>query len=297
MITLKLLNISYLNKSSYGILVDNNVILKESLESKLNITLPDTLEALISEKESFASLKSLMSDVSKSTSLDNVPLSQCKLLAPLLNPPKILCLGLNYVDHAAEQGKAPPEEPTLFMKPRTTIVGPYDDVVKLDWVTQLDYECELAVVIGQGGKNISMDDAFNHVFGYMVFNDVSARDIQFKDRQWTRGKSFDTFAPMGPWITTSDEIDDPHSLKMVTTVNGEVRQNSTTEQMFLKIPQIIHKISKVMTLEPGDVIPTGTPAGVALYLKPSPKFLEKDDVVKLSIDGLGSLENKIISDS
>jgi 2-keto-4-pentenoate hydratase/2-oxohepta-3-ene-1,7-dioic acid hydratase in catechol pathway len=214
-----------------------------------------------------------------------------------LNPPKILCLGLNYVDHAAEQGKAPPEEPTLFMKPRTTIVGPYDDVVKLDWVTQLDYECELAVVIGQGGKNISMDDAFNHVFGYMVFNDVSARDIQFKDRQWTRGKSFDTFAPMGPWITTSDEIDDPHSLKMVTTVNGEVRQNSTTEQMFLKIPQIIHKISKVMTLEPGDVIPTGTPAGVALYLKPSPKFLEKDDVVKLSIDGLGSLENKIISDS
>ena len=238
-----------------------------------------------------------MSDVSKSTSLDNVPLSQCKLLAPLLNPPKILCLGLNYVDHAAEQGKAPPEEPTLFMKPRTTIVGPYDDVVKLDWVTQLDYECELAVVIGQGGKNISMDDAFKHVFGYMVFNDVSARDIQFKDRQWTRGKSFDTFAPMGPWITTSDEIDDPHSLKMVTTVNGEVRQNSTTEQMFLKIPQIIHKISKVMTLEPGDVIPTGTPAGVALYLKPSPKFLEKDDVVKLSIDGLGSLENKIISDS
>ncbi len=297
MITLKLLNISYLNKSSYGILVNNNVVLKESLESTLNITLPDTLEELISEKESIASLKSLMSDVSKSTSLDNVPLSQCKLLAPLLNPPKILCLGLNYVDHAAEQGKAPPEEPTLFMKPRTTIVGPYDDVVKLDWVTQLDYECELAVVIGQGGKNISMDDAFNHVFGYMVFNDVSARDIQFKDRQWTRGKSFDTFAPMGPWITTSDEIDDPHSLKMVTTVNGEVRQNSTTEQMFLKIPQIIHKISKVMTLEPGDVIPTGTPAGVALYLKPSPKFLEKDDVVKLSIDGLGSLENKIISDS
>jgi 2-keto-4-pentenoate hydratase/2-oxohepta-3-ene-1,7-dioic acid hydratase in catechol pathway len=159
-------------------------------------------------------------------------------------------------------------------------------------VTQLDYEIELALIIGQTCKNISEKQAEEVVFGYMIFNDVSARDIQFKDKQFTRGKGFDSFAPCGPWITTRDEIKNPQKLKLTTKVNGEIRQDSSTEKMFIKIPEIISKISRVMTLEKGDIISTGTPAGVMLN-KPNAVFLKNGDQVEMEIEDLGVLRNTI----
>jgi len=221
--------------------------------------------------------------------------SDVRILAPVPLPPKIICLGLNYKDHA-EEGHVPiPEEPILFSKPSTAIVGPDDCVVYPKISTEVDYEIELAVVIGKEGRNLSEPDASNHVGGYTVFNDISARDIQFKDKQWFRGKSFDTFAPTGPCLVLSDQIGDPHRLKMELRVNGEVRQHSTTANMIFKIPQIIAFISRVMTLTPGDIIATGTPAGVGFYAKPGKKLLRPGDLIEAEIERIGVLRNKVIS--
>jgi len=185
-----------------------------------------------------------------------------------------------------------PEDPAIVIKPRTTLNGSTSDIVCPDFVTQLDYEVELAIIIGKNCKNISIDEASSAIFGYMVFHDVSARDIQFKDKQFTRGKSFDSFAPCGPWITTKDEIKDAQNLKLTTKINGEIRQNSSTNNMFIRIPEIISKISKVMTLEKGDIISTGTPAGVMLN-KPNAVFLKDGDKVEMEIENLGILTNTI----
>ena len=219
-------------------------------------------------------------------------ISKFKLLPPISNPNKIICLAFNYVDHAKEQGLQAPDDPAIVIKPRTALNGTNSEIICPDFVTQLDYEVELAIIIGENCKNISVNDAQNVIFGYMVFHDVSARDIQFKDKQFTRGKSFDSFAPCGPWITTKDEINDPQNLKITTKVNGKIRQNSSTSNMFIKIPEIISKISKVMTLEKGDIISTGTPAGVMLN-KPDAEFLKDGDKVEMEIEGLGILNNTI----
>ncbi len=160
-------------------------------------------------------------------------------------------------------------------------------------VSKLDYEAELAVVIGKKAKNISKEEAKHRIFGYTCFNDVSARDIQFKDKQWTRGKSFDTFAPIGPCITTVDQIGDPTNLKTQTCVNGVTRQDSTTHNMIFNVYDIVHRLSQVMTLEPCDIIATGTPAGVGFAMKPEPKFLNVGDVVEIEIQNIGQLRNKI----
>ena len=224
-------------------------------------------------------------------------ISQVKVLAPVLSPPKIVCLGLNYRDHAAEQNRPLPDEPIIFMKPRTAIIGPDEPVVKPSFVKQLDYEAELALLIGRRGKNITVEEAKEYIFGYTCFNDVSARDIQFKDGQWTRGKSFDTFAPMGPWITTSDQIGDPTNLWIHTRVNGELRQNSSTSNMVFSVDRIVHELSRVMTLEPCDVIATGTPAGVGFAMKPEPKFLSHGDIVEIEIENIGILRNNIVANS
>jgi 2-keto-4-pentenoate hydratase/2-oxohepta-3-ene-1,7-dioic acid hydratase in catechol pathway len=213
-------------------------------------------------------------------------------LSPIPNPNKIICLAFNYVDHAKEQGLEAPDDPALVIKPRTTLNSTNSEIICPDFVTQLDYEVELAIIVGKNCKNITVNDAPNAIFGYMVFNDVSARDIQFKDKQFTRGKSFDSFAPCGPWITTKDEINDVQNLKMTTKINDELRQNSSTKNMFIKIPEIISKISKVMTLEKGDIISTGTPAGVMLN-KPNAVFLKDGDKVEMEIEGLGILNNVI----
>jgi 2-keto-4-pentenoate hydratase/2-oxohepta-3-ene-1,7-dioic acid hydratase in catechol pathway len=215
------------------------------------------------------------------------------LLAPIKSPRKIVCLGLNYRDHAAEQNAVVPDEPVIFMKPATAIVGPNEEIIKPGFVSQLDYEAELAVVVGKRVKNVSAADARSCIFGYTILNDVSARDIQFKDKQWTRGKSFDTFAPMGPCIVTEDQLRDTSDLSICTWVNEELRQKSSTKNMVFNVYDIIHHISRVMTLEPCDIISTGTPAGVGFAFKPKPKFLNKGDVVRIEIAGIGMLGNRI----
>ena len=216
-----------------------------------------------------------------------------ELLVPIPNPPKIVCLAFNYYDHARDAGLTPSDEPVIFMKPRTALNRPFRDVICPSFVTRLDYEAELAVVIGKDTKKVSEEDALNNVFGYMVFHDVSARDIQFKDKQFTRGKGIDTFAPCGPWITTKDEVADPQNLLITTKVNGEVRQNSSSSNMVLSIRRIISALSRTMTLEAGDIISTGTPAGVAMSMK-EPRYLKDGDIVEITIEKLGTIRNRIV---
>jgi 2-keto-4-pentenoate hydratase/2-oxohepta-3-ene-1,7-dioic acid hydratase in catechol pathway len=215
------------------------------------------------------------------------------LLAPLPNPPKIICLAFNYYDHAKDAGLTPSDEPVIFMKPRTTLNSPYSDIICPSFVKRLDYEAEIAAIIGKYTKKASIDQSVDSIFGYMVMHDVSARDIQFKDKQFTRGKSIDTFAPCGPWITTKDEISDPQNLEIITKVNGELRQKSSSVNMVIPIKKIIASLSTLMTMEEGDIISTGTPAGVAMSMK-EPKYLMDGDIVEISIENLGTIRNKVV---
>jgi 2-keto-4-pentenoate hydratase/2-oxohepta-3-ene-1,7-dioic acid hydratase in catechol pathway len=222
-------------------------------------------------------------------------MTDVRILPPVPVPPKIVCLGLNYRDHAEEARVPRPERPQLFSKPSTTIVGPEDPVIYPKSSTQVDYEVELAAIIGKRGKDIAESDAFDHIAGYTVFNDISARDIQFADKQWFRGKSFDTFAPTGPYLVSREQVSDPHNLKMELRVNGEIRQRSTTANMIFKIPELVAFISNVMTLQPGDIIATGTPAGVGFYAKPEKRLLKPGDLMEAEIEGIGLLRNRIVS--
>jgi len=279
-------------KESYGAVDLQNVLCLPQLAKSLQQELPARIEDFIAEG-AVETAEALLAE-GKPSAVQNasVPLSEVQLLAPLLFPPKILCLGRNYVDHSAEMKAPPPEEPVIFMKPHTTIVGPNEKIVKPKFVKELDYEGELAVVIGKKAKNLSVAEAADVIFGYTVFNDVSARDFQFKDGQWTRGKSFDTFAPTGPWVVTADQLPDTSNLRIHTWVNGEIRQNATTHNMALSVSQIIHHLSRVMTLEPCDIIATGTPSGVGFAMKP-PRFLKHGDAVRIEIEGIGTLENSV----
>jgi 2-keto-4-pentenoate hydratase/2-oxohepta-3-ene-1,7-dioic acid hydratase in catechol pathway len=216
-----------------------------------------------------------------------------ELLAPLPNPPKIICLAFNYYDHAKDAGLTPSDEPVIFMKPRTTLNSPYSNIVCPSFVKRLDYEAEIAAIIGKDTKKASIDQSVDSIFGYMILHDVSARDIQFKDKQFTRGKSIDTFAPCGPWITTKDEISDPQNLEIITKVNGELRQKSSSVNMVIPIKKIISSLSSIMTMEEGDIISTGTPAGVAMSMK-EPKYLKDGDIVEISIENLGTIRNKVV---
>ena len=220
------------------------------------------------------------------------PLREVRLKAPLLRPTKIICVGLNYKAHAAEQKLEPPATPMLFAKAPNIVIGP-DDAIQIPYPLseQIDYECELGVVIGTPGYRIRRQDALNHVFGYTIVNDVTARDIQRGDKQWFRGKSMNTFAPMGPSLVTPDEIDAanaPVSLK----VNGEVRQKSNTHDLIFDVPYLIEFISAAFPLEAGDVISTGTPGGVGMFMTP-PRWLKKGDRVEATIDGIGTLQNTV----
>ena len=235
----------------------------------------------------------LFRSISQNPKLDYaVNLSDVKILAPIPNPPKVICLAFNYIDHAKEQNLIPPTDPAIVIIPRTTLNGTNSEIICPNFVKQLDYEVELAIIISKDCKNVQEKDAMDSIFGYMVFNDVSARDIQAQDKQFGRAKGFDTFAPCGPWITTSDEISEPQNLKMTTKINGSLRQNSNTTNMSIKIPSIIAKLSKVMTLEKGDIISTGTPAGVMLN-KPDAIFLKDGDKIEMEIENIGKLENTV----
>jgi 2-keto-4-pentenoate hydratase/2-oxohepta-3-ene-1,7-dioic acid hydratase in catechol pathway len=219
--------------------------------------------------------------------------SDVELLVPIPNPPKIICLAFNYYDHARDAGLTPSDEPVIFLKPRTALNEPFRDITCPSFVTRLDYEAELAVIIGKETRKTPEDKALSSVFGYMIFHDVSARDIQFKDKQFTRGKGIDSFAPCGPWITTKDEISDPQNLQIMTKVNGEIRQNSSSSNMVIPVRRIISALSMTMTLEPGDIISTGTPAGVAMSMK-EPKYLKDGDVVEITIERLGMIRNRVV---
>ena len=283
---MKIARLLHNNKETYGFVNGNKVSTKDEITYLTGVPIPQNVKDFLFDGW-YDEIKNKINDLPYEENI-----SKYKLLSPIPNPNKIICLAFNYVDHAKEQGLQAPEDPALVIKPRTALNSTNSDIVCPDFVTQLDYEVELALIIGKNCKNISMDDAFDAIFGYMIFNDVSARDIQFKDKQFTRGKGFDSFAPCGPWITTKDEVKDPQNLKMTTKINGELRQNSSSNNMFIKIPEIVSKISKVMTLEKGDIISTGTPAGVMLN-KPNAVFLKDGDKVEMEIENLGILNNTI----
>jgi len=219
------------------------------------------------------------------------PLAGLKLAAPV-QPSKIVAIGQNYFDHVAEQNAVLPERPIIFTKFTTTIIGNGDEIRWEPALSeQIDWEAELAVVIGRPARRVKATDAYDYVFGYTVANDVTARDLQKGDGQWVRGKSLDTFCPLGPWIVSRDEIAEPHGLPIRTRVNGETVQNSRTDQLIFRIPTLIEFISRAFTLLPGDIILTGTPPGVGAYRKP-PRFLKDGDVVTVAVEGIGALTNR-----
>jgi 2-keto-4-pentenoate hydratase/2-oxohepta-3-ene-1,7-dioic acid hydratase in catechol pathway len=222
-------------------------------------------------------------------------LAGVKLLPPIPRPPKFICVGLNYRDHAREAGMEIPTVPTIFNKFTNVVIGPGAPIVLPKISTRPDYEAEFAFVIGTGGRNISASNALNHVFGYTLVNDVSARDYQMATSQWLMGKTFDTFAPMGPWIVTRDEIADPHALDISLEIGGEILQHSNTRELVFGVPALVEYISSVVTLEPGDIVATGTPAGVGFARKP-PRFLRAGDEVVIRIQGIGELRNPVIAE-
>ncbi len=247
----------------------------------------------------FAHVRGIASPASAGLALE-----QATLLAPIQAPPhNIMCVGKNYREHAVEfarsgfdagakPGEAVPDFPIIFTKPSSSISGPYDDIPLWPGLdAAVDYEAELAVVIGRGGRFIARDDAMSHVFGFTILNDVTARDLQQRHKQWFLGKGIDGFGPMGPWITTADEVDGAN-LRVTCRVNGELRQDSITADLIFDIPALIEAISRSVTLAPGDVIATGTPVGVGIGFDP-PKFLRDGDVVEVGIEGLGSIRNTV----
>ena len=215
-------------------------------------------------------------------------------MLPIERPGKIVCVGLNYHDHAEEQGAELPEEPLLFAKWPTALIGPGDPIVIPSLVTKCDYEAELGVVIGEKVRGVSKENALEAVHGYLCANDVSARDLQFKDGQWTRAKSLDTFCPVGPRLVPAAEIPDPHDLRIRAIVSGEVLQDSTTANLIFGVDEIVSYASQTMTLEPGDLVLTGTPAGVGIFRDPQ-RLLQPGDEVTIEIERIGALTNPVVA--
>jgi 2-keto-4-pentenoate hydratase/2-oxohepta-3-ene-1,7-dioic acid hydratase in catechol pathway len=220
-------------------------------------------------------------------------LDAVRLAPPILRPPKFLAIGLNYADHVAEAGLERPALPTVFNKQSTCVAGPRDPVHMPRVSSALDYEGELGFAIGRRCRHVPRARAHEVIAGYLVVNDVTVRDWQFRTPTWTMGKSFDTHGPLGPWLTTPDEVGDPHGLRLRTWVNGELRQDSSTKQLIFDCFALVEHLSTAFTLEPGDVVTTGTPGGVGIAMKP-PKLLRVGDVVRVEIDGLGALENEVV---
>ena len=222
-------------------------------------------------------------------------LASVRLTSPILRPPKFLAIGLNYADHVAEAGIETPKLPTVFNKQSTCVTGPRDPIHLPRVSKALDYEGELGFVIGRRCRHVPRDRAHEVIAGYLVVNDVTVRDWQLRVPTWTMGKSFDTHGPLGPWLTTSDEAGDPHGLRVRTWVNGELRQDSNTKHLIFDCFAVVEHLSTAFTLEPGDVVATGTPGGVGIAMKP-PRLLSTGDVVRIEIDGLGFLENPVVDE-
>ncbi|WP_066054590.1 fumarylacetoacetate hydrolase family protein [Robertmurraya korlensis] len=267
----------------------------DSTERKvLAVSHTDSMVDCIAKGEEF--LQEIHEKIKAASEEDYFQIEEVTLLSPITNPPKnIICVGKNYVDHAIEMGSKEdiPEHIMVFSKAPTTIIGPADLIKNhLSITKQLDYEGELAIVIGKKGTNIKIEEALSYCFGYTIVNDVTARDLQEKHKQFFLGKSLDTSCPMGPFLVHKESIGNPNSLQIETRVNGEVRQSSNTKHFIFSVEEIISTISKGMTLEPGDVIATGTPAGVGKGFKP-PRFLKPGDQIEITIEGIGTLTNKV----
>jgi len=274
---MKLIRFGEINKEKPGILLPNGI--------KVDVS------SFISDynEESFGNNGIEKLETWLNENQDSCPIvdDEIRLGAPLVRPSKIVCVGLNYAQHAAESGMNVPEEPVLFFKASSAIVGPYDPIVIPEGSLKTDWEVELAVVIGRKASYVNEEDALKYVAGYVLHNDVSERDFQLeRSGQWVKGKSCDTFAPIGPFIATSEEIDNPNNLNLWLKLNGKIMQNSSTSDFIFNIQQVVSYISQFMTLLPGDLISTGTPFGVGLGLNP-PRYLEDGDVVELGIEHLG----------
>jgi 2-keto-4-pentenoate hydratase/2-oxohepta-3-ene-1,7-dioic acid hydratase in catechol pathway len=224
-----------------------------------------------------------------------IPLAEVRLEAPIARPPKFLAVGLNYADHVAEAGLETPKYPTVFNKQSTCVTGPTDPVHVPRASHAVDYEGELGFVVGRRCRHVARGDAPDVIAGYLVVDDVTVRDWQLRTPTWTMGKSFDTHGPIGPWIVTPDELPDPHRLRLRTWVNGELRQESNTKELIFDCFALVEHFSTAFTLEPGDVVATGTPAGVGITMKP-PRLLAAGDVVRVEIEGIGALENPLIAE-
>jgi 2-keto-4-pentenoate hydratase/2-oxohepta-3-ene-1,7-dioic acid hydratase in catechol pathway len=312
---MKLLSYRRQGVSSIGVVIGSNVLdLREAVKNHIGGAFTSITLDKISDMISFLSLgedgihevqksvEKVIEQVSKVQGLKSlISLEEIHIEAPIPRPKKgIVCLGLNYADHVREAGKDAqgtenlPQLPIYFTKAPTTIIGPYDDILYPRVTEKLDYEVELALIIGKEGKYIPEDEVYDHIAGYSVFNDVSARDLQMSHLQWFKGKSLDTFAPMGPYLVTPDEVGDPMNLDLSLSVNGVVRQNSNTSHLIFDIKKIISTLSAGMTLEVGDIIATGTPSGVG-SAHPS-GFLNVGDIVECSVEGLGSIVNRVVSE-
>lgn len=253
----------------------------------------DIIAVLASGQEGLAKIASFVSNPPAGSAFH---VSSARLLAPVPRPPKLICIGLNYRDHAAEARQEIPKVPTIFAKFSNVVIGPGEAIVLPKISRKPDYEAEFMFVIGTGGRHIAAEDWRRHVFGYTAFNDVSARDFQSATSQWMIGKTFDTFAPMGPHLVSADEIPDPHGLDISLRIGDEVLQHSNTRELIFKIPDLVAYLSSVVTLEPGDVVATGTPSGVGFARKP-PRYLQPGEEVIVSIDGIGELRNPVVAES
>jgi 2-keto-4-pentenoate hydratase/2-oxohepta-3-ene-1,7-dioic acid hydratase in catechol pathway len=294
---MRLITCEYQQRPFLGVVLNDNVILPALADEPLN----DMLELIAGGPSTWQCYQDLIPRLPTSC---HVPLAHTRLMAPIPRPRKnILCLGLNYADHAAESSAArgreisAPDHMVVFTKAVTSVTGPTDDIPYDKAVTnQLDWEVELAIVIGRPGRHIPPDQALRHVFGYTVVNDLSARDLQFRHKQYFLGKSLDHGCPMGPWIVTADEIPDPQQLDLCCWVNGQLKQEGNTRQQIFSIAATIAGLSRSMSLEAGDVIATGTPAGVGFARTP-PEFLQPGDLVECEVAGIGRLRNRIVSEN
>lgn len=276
--------VSYLDNGTeaLGLLVDGHVVAARDCDAQAPTTMRELLDA---PERGLAVLRAARPAGGK-------PIDEVDLLAPLPRPTNVLCVGRNYREHAEEEGQNAPEAPALFLKTTTSVVGHRDDVVwDPTYTTQVDYEAELAVVIGSTARHVGADRALDHVLGYTCLNDISARDLQFADLQWSRGKSLDTFCPMGPALVTPDEVGDPQRLEIRCLLNGEVVQQANTAVMHHSVAEVIAYCSRAMTLHPGDVIATGTPGGVGIFRQP-PLLLRDGDVVEVDVERVGRLVNR-----
>lgn len=294
---MKLLNCQTNEERFIGILVEDNKIINLSKVLKIYSIMHkkeewifNSIEELLFLENTKSHLEEVMNFIEKCNLKESLYIKHYKILPPIMRPSKIIALGRNYAEHAKETGYNPPKEPIFFSKAVSAIIGPEEQIIYPKWLTRVDPEAELGVVIGKRAKNISKEEAIEYVFGYTIINDVTARDMQTEDLKsahpWFRSKSFDTFCPIGPYVVLKEYIQDPHNLNIELRVNGIVRQKDNTRNLIFKIPEIISYITLHMTLEPGDIIATGTPSGIApIY---------PGDTIEVEIENIGVLKNTVI---